>query len=50
MWRMGEAEWCLETIEILFDFYFVNPANIERRRLALDEKLAAAGKSPIRRV
>ena len=45
----GEAEWCLETIEILFDFYFVKPADIERRRLAFDKKLADAGKSPIRR-
>ena len=27
----GEAEWCLEVIEMLFDYYFVRPANIQGR-------------------
>ena len=40
----GEAEWCLNAIEILFDFYFVRPADIERRTNALNEKLAETGK------
>ena len=40
----GEAEWCLETIEILFGHYFVRPADIQRRRQALDNKLADTGK------
>ena len=40
----GEAEWCLDIIEILFDFYFVTPANVQRRTLALNEKLADMGK------
>ena len=39
-----EAEWCLETIEILFDFYFVRPADIEKRRQAVNSKLADIGK------
>ena len=40
----GEAEWCLNVIEILFDFYFVRPADIERRTTTLNEKLAETGK------
>ena len=40
----NEAEWCLETIEILFDYYFVRPANILRRRQAFNNKLSEAGK------
>ena len=43
-----EAEWCLEVIEMLFDFYFVRPSEIQRRRDRVDEKLAAAGKPPNR--
>ncbi len=39
-----EAEWCLDTIEILFDFYFVRPADVERRKRAVNEKLAEIGK------
>ena len=39
-----EAEWSLDTIEILFDFYFVRPAGIEKRRQAVNEKLAETGK------
>ena len=39
-----EAEWCLDTIEVLFDFYFVRPAGIERRIQTVNEKLAEIGK------
>ena len=39
-----EAEWCLDTIEILFDFYFVRPTDIETRKRAVNEKLAETGK------
>ncbi len=35
----GEAEWCLEVIEMLYDFYFVRPADIEKRRKAWKQKL-----------
>lgn len=40
----GEAEWLLDTIEGLFDFYFVRPAALQRKRDALNKKLADAGK------
>ena len=38
----GEAEWCLEVIEMLFDFYFVRPANIEKRRKEWEQKRDAS--------
>jgi len=44
----GEAEWNLETLEGLFDFYFVQPAKMKARRAALDKKLAEAGKPPMK--
>lgn len=40
----GEAEWNLDVLESLFDFYFVQPAVIKRRRDALNAKLKNAGK------
>ncbi len=40
----GEAEWCLDIIEMLFEFYFVGPADVRRRREALNAKLAETGK------
>ena len=41
----GEAEWCLDVIEMLFDFYFVRPADIETRRKAWEQKrIASLGK------
>ena len=40
----GEAEWSLETVEALFDFYFVRPAALQAKKDALNKKLAAAGK------
>jgi uncharacterized C2H2 Zn-finger protein len=45
----GEAEWLLDTLEGLLDFYFVQPARTQRRREALDEKLKAAGKPPMKK-
>lgn len=44
----GEAEWNLETIEALFDFYFVQPDTLKRKRDSLNEKLKAAGKPPLK--
>ena len=43
----GEAEWSLDTLEGLFDFYFVQPSKLKRQREDLDQKLAAAGKPPL---
>ena len=41
----GEAEWCLEVIEMLFDFYFVRPADIQKRQRAWEQKrIASRGK------
>jgi hypothetical protein len=44
----GEAEWLLDAIEGLFDFYFVQPAILEKKREELDKKLAEAGKPPLK--
>lgn len=44
----GEAEWLLDVIEGLFDFYFVQPAILEKKRGELDKKLAEAGKPPLK--
>lgn len=43
----GEAEWNLDVLELLFDFYFVQPAISARRRAELNKKLTAAGKPVI---
>lgn len=40
----GEAEWNLDVLESLFDFFFVQPALLAKKRAALDAKLASAGK------
>jgi hypothetical protein len=44
----GEAEWLLETLEGLFDFYFVQPAILKKKRDTLNAKLAEAGKPPLK--
>ena len=44
----GEAEWLLDTLEGLFDFYFVQPAILERKRAALNKKLKEADKPPLK--
>lgn len=44
----AEAEWNLDVLEALFDFYFVQPAMTKKKREALDEKLKEAGKKPIK--
>jgi hypothetical protein len=40
----GEAEWNLDVLDGLFDFFFVQPKILKKRRAALDAKLSAAGK------
>jgi hypothetical protein len=40
----GEAEWTLDVLEELFDFYFVRPEQRKKKRDALNLKLQAAGK------
>ncbi len=44
----GEAEWLLDTLEGLFDFYCVQPAALKRKREALNKKLTDAGKPPVK--
>ncbi len=44
----GEAEWNLDVLESLFDFYFVAPARSAARKAALNKKLADAGKPPVK--
>lgn len=39
----GEAEWNLDVLESLFDFYFVQPAQLQAKKDALNKKLAEAG-------
>lgn len=44
----GEAEWCLQLLQDLFDYYYVAPARAVEKRAALSAKLAAAGKPPMK--
>ena len=44
----GEAEWNLEVLEGLFDFYFVQPAILKKKRDALNAKLAEAKRPPMK--
>jgi hypothetical protein len=44
----GEAEWTLDILEGLFDFYFVQPAMLQQKRDALNKKLQEAGKPPLK--
>lgn len=43
----GEAEWNLDVLESLFDFYFVQPALAAKRKADLNKKLKEAGKPEI---
>jgi hypothetical protein len=40
----GEAEWLIEVIEALFDFTFIQPIKLERRKAELNLKLERLGK------
>jgi hypothetical protein len=44
----GEAEWSIEVIKSLFDFLFVQPKRIERKRNELNAKLRSLGKAEMR--
>ena len=44
----GEAEWSLDTLEALFDFYFVQPARLEAKRDALNKRLEESGQPPMK--
>ncbi|MBP9019446.1 MAG: DUF4145 domain-containing protein [Bacteroidales bacterium] len=40
----GEAEWNLDVLEMLFDYLFVRPEIVKKKKLALNAKLSDAGK------
>jgi len=42
--EVGEAEWILDVLEALFDYYFVQPALLKAKRDALNKKLSEIGK------
>jgi len=46
--ELGEAEWNLDVLECLFDFYFVAPALTKARKAALNKKLSDAGKPALK--
>ena len=43
-----EAEWTLDVLELLFDFYYVQPARAKAKRDALNKKLQDAKKPPMK--
>jgi len=44
----GEAEWNLDVLEGLFDFYFVQPHKLQEKREKLNGKLKDVGKPPMK--
>lgn len=40
----GEAEWNLDVLDLLFDFYYVQPIRAKQKRDALNSKLSSLGK------
>jgi hypothetical protein len=44
----GEAEWLLDVLESVFDFYFVQPAILKHKRAQLNKKLDEANKPPLK--
>lgn len=44
----GEAEWLLDVLEAMFDFFLVQPERTRARRDALNAKLADAGRPPMK--
>jgi hypothetical protein len=44
-----EAEWTLDILEQLFDFYYVGPALLSEKTNALNKKLTDAGRSPMKK-
>jgi hypothetical protein len=44
----GEAEWLLDVLEELFEYYYVAPAEQEAKRASLNKKLEDLGKPPLK--
>jgi len=47
--EVGEAEWNLDVLDSLFDFYYVRPKIEEEKRNKLEQKLSEAGKPPLKK-
>jgi len=43
----GEAEWSLDVLDLLFDFYFIQPALVKDTQAQLNAKLSGAGRRQI---
>ena len=46
----GEAEWTLEVVDTLFDYFIVGPEKDKERRAKFDKKIEAAGRKPIKKL
>lgn len=46
--ELGEAEWNLDVLDSLFDFFYVQPAVLHAKKQALNAKLQEAGKPPMK--
>lgn len=44
----GEAEWLIEILELLFDFYFIVPEKMAEKKATLNRKLESLGKPPMK--
>ena len=44
----GEAEFLLDVLEGVFDFYFIKPERVKKQREAINTKLAEAGKDELK--
>jgi hypothetical protein len=43
----GEAEWTLDVVESLFDFYFVRPAKLAARKAEINKKTHRGGEATV---
>jgi hypothetical protein len=44
----GEADWLLEVLDALFEFIFVQPTKLKKRKKKLNKKLKSIGKPPMK--
>jgi len=44
----GEAEWLLDVLEAIFDFAFVQPSVLARKKAQLNKRLVEVGKKPMK--
>lgn len=44
----GEAEWVLDTLELLFDHYIIKPKKVQQQRAGLNAKLEDGGSRPMK--